>query len=313
MRDRDDVPLLPENNFNLSAAPTLAHRNGVLAFLRALRPKQWTKNLLVLAAPGAAGVLLTIRALPSEAVAFAAFCLVASAGYLLNDVTDIHQDRRHLEKRHRPVASGEVSLRAAIVGSCVLAVAGLALSTRLGTPFLLAVAGYVIVTAAYSLGLKRIAVLDLLMVAACYVLRAVGGGAAVQVPLSEWFLILTTSGALAVVAGKRAADLTSDADGSADATRTRYTESFLRSVWLLAGGVALVAYCLWAFNVPHKVDGVAWSEVSILPFALAFLRYIYVMDLGEAGAPEEVLGHDRVIQIAVLVWAGIYAWGVYSR
>ncbi len=312
MRERVDIPL-PTGDVDVPLPAAHGRRADARPFLRALRPKQWTKNLLVLAAPGAAGVLFTLRALPREAVAFVAFCLVASAGYLLNDVTDVPYDRLHPDKRHRPVASGELSSRAAIAGACALAAAGLTLSAELGAPFLIAVAGYVVVTTAYSLGLKRIAVVDLLLVASCYVLRAVAGGVAVSVPLSEWFLILTTSGALAVVAGKRAADLTANGGGAAGGMRAEYTESFLRSVWLLAGGVALVAYCLWAFNVPHKIDGIAWSEVSILPFALAFLRYVYVMDLGGAGVPEDVVGHDRVIQLAVLVWAAIYAWGVYSR
>lgn len=301
------------DDFDLSPLPGHHRRLSARPFLRALRPKQWAKNLLVLAAPLAAGVLLTSHALPREAVALVAFCLVASAGYLLNDVTDVAHDRAHPDKRHRPIASGALSPTAALIGAGVLALAGLSLSTLLGAPFLIAVTGYVIVTVAYSLGLKRIAVVDLFLVASCYVLRAVAGGAAVHVPLSEWFLILTTSGALAVVSGKRAADLIARGDAAADATRSEYTESFLRSVWLLAGGVALVSYCLWAFAVPHTIDGIAWSQVSIVPFALAFLRYIYVMDLGQAGAPEDVISHDRVIQVAVLVWAGVYAWGVYSR
>jgi len=312
MRERVDAPLVTDDE-EPSPFPAHGPRGRFGSFLRALRPKQWAKNLLVLAAPLAAGVLLSSHALPREAAAFVAFCLVASAGYLLNDVTDLEHDRVHPDKRHRPVAAGMLSTRAAIVGACVMALGGLSLSAVLGLPFLIAVLGYVVVTVAYSLGLKRVAVVDLFLVASCYVLRAVAGGAAVHVPLSEWFLILTTSGALAVVSGRRAAALIAGGGGSGAAMRTRYTESFLRSVWLLSGGVALVSYCLWAFDVSHKIDGVAWSEVSIIPFALVFLRYVYVMDLGKAGAPEEVMGHDRVIQVAVLVWAAIYAWGVYSK
>lgn len=309
MRERVSTPMTADG---LVSLPSRGPRGVAREFIAALRPKQWSKNLLVLAAPGAAGVLLTRRTLPLEAAAFVAFCLVASAGYLLNDVTDAEHDRAHPDKRHRPVASGALAPSVAIAGACVLAAAGFAVAVALGTQFALAVGAYFVVTIAYSLGLKRIAVLDLFLVASCYVLRAVAGGAAVGVPLSEWFLILTTSGALAVVAGKRASDLIGG-DTPTLSTRARYTESFLRSVWLLASGVALVAYCLWAFDVPHKIDGVAWSEVSIIPFALAFLRYIYVMDLGGGGAPEEVAIHDRVLQGAVLVWAAIYAWGVYSR
>ncbi len=281
------------------------------ALLRSMRPKQWSKNLLVLAAPGAAGILLTPGALGHEAAAFAAFCLVASAGYLFNDVLDAASDRRHPVKRTRPVASGALSSRAAVIGSLMLATAGIAISAAIGLRFLAIVAVYVAVTGAYSLGLKRVAVVELFVVASCYVLRAIGGGAAVGVPPSEWFLILTTSGALAVVAGKRAADWGVSEPGD-DRQRSLYPPSFLRSVWLLAGSVALVSYSLWAFNVPHFVDGIAWSQVSIVPFAVAFLRYVYVIEMGAAGAPEDVLLHDRVLQIAALCWLAIYAWGVYA-
>jgi decaprenyl-phosphate phosphoribosyltransferase len=284
----------------------------VLALLRSMRPKQWTKNLLVLAAPGAAGILLTRDALGREAAAFAAFCLVASAGYLFNDVLDAASDRRHPIKRARPVASGALSGPAAVIGSCLLATAGIAISAAIGPRFLAVVAVYVAVTVAYSVGIKRVAVIELFVIASCYVLRAIAGGAAVGVAPSQWFLILTTSGALTVVAGKRAADGTANDDLEHDRRRAEYPPSFLRSVWLLAGSVALVSYSLWAFKVPHFVDGVAWSEVSIVPFAVAFLRYIYVMELGAAGAPEEVLIHDRVLQFAVLCWLVVYAWGVYA-
>ena len=281
--------------------------------VRALRVKQWTKNLLVLAAPGAAGVLLARHALTREAAAFVTFCLVASAGYLLNDVVDVVGDRAHPRKRDRPVASGALSQRIALVGACVLATAGLALSDSLGVRFLMAVLAYLVVTVAYSLGLKRVAVVDLFLVASCYVIRAVAGGTAVSVAPSEWFLILTTSSALAVVAGKRSADLIATGEDEVDAGGDRYTGSFLTAVWLLTGAVALVSYCLWAFNVPHTVDGIAWSQVSIVPFAIAFLRYIYLIDRGAAGSPEDVLFHDRVFQFAVVCWLGVYAWGVYSR
>jgi len=167
---------------------------------------------------------------------------------------------------------------------------------------------YVAVTVSYSLWLKRVAVIDLVAVAAGFVLRAIAGGAATGVAPSAWFLILTCSGALFVVTGKRLADVRAVGE---DDEPGAYPISYLRGVWVLAAGVAITAYALWAFAVPHLVDGIAWSQVSIVPFAVALLRYAYVIELGGGGAPEEVFAHDRVLEATVLVWVVTYALGVY--
>jgi decaprenyl-phosphate phosphoribosyltransferase len=279
------------------------------AFLRALRPTHWLKNVLVFAAPGAAGVLGRPEILARSCLAFVSMCFVASATYLVNDVVDAESDRRHPVRRRRAIASGTLSERSAVFGSLVLFVVGIALSATLGGRFLAVVLVYIAVTISYSLWLQRIAVIDLVAVASGFVLRAIAGGAATHVAPSAWFLILTCSGALFVVAGKRLADEhTPTSDGSSTG---RYPVSYLRGVWVLAGSVAITAYALWAFAVPHLVDGVAWSQVSIVPFAVALLRYAYVIELGDGGAPERVFVHDRVLEAIVLVWLVTYALGVY--
>ena len=180
----------------------------------------------------------------------------------------------------------------------------------MGTQFLAVVLVYAAVTTAYSFGVKRIAVFDLVAVASCFVLRAIAGGAATHVVPSMWFLILTSSGALLVVVGKRQADLRSTEDGG---SASMYPVAYLRGVWVLAAGVAITAYCLWAFAQPHLVDGIAWSQVSILPFAVALLRYAYAIELGDGGAPEEVFLHDHALQAAVVAWFLTYGAGVYLK
>ncbi len=281
--------------------------------LRLARPKQWAKNVLVFAAPGAAGLLGTPSVVARAALAFASMCAVASSTYVVNDVADAVADRAHPTKRHRPVASGHVSAGAALAFAAVLMVIGLGSASTLGLPFLAVVLSYVALTVAYSLWLKRVEVVDISVIAACFVLRAIGGGAATGVTLSSWFLILTSAGALFVVAGKRFADLhhAAAAGVATFGARAKYSEAFLRGVWIMCAAVAVMAYCLWALAVPHDVDGIAWSQVSIVPFVMALLRYALVIERGEAGAPEDVFLHDRVLQVTVVAWVAVYAAGVY--
>jgi decaprenyl-phosphate phosphoribosyltransferase len=288
------------------------------AFLDTLRPRQWVKNLLVFAAPAAAGALFASDVLERTGAAFLTFCALASAGYLVNDVIDANHDRNHPGKRTRPIASGVVSQRQAVAGAVTLATIGLAISFGLGPGFTLVATGYLATTTAYSVALKRVAVVDLLLVSACYVIRAVAGAVAVQVVPSTWFLALVSSSALAVVAGRRIANVR---EGSEDVPATprersrvaEYPIEYLRGIWILGLGLAITAYCLWSLAQPHASHGIAWSQASVLPFALAVLRYAYVIERGGAGEPEKVFGTDRVLQIAVVAWFLVYGTGVYLR
>jgi decaprenyl-phosphate phosphoribosyltransferase len=298
----------------LARTPPSSLLGTASALLHAIRPRQWVKNLLIFAAPGAAGILFGADVLERTVVAFVAFCALASAGYLVNDALDAEQDRRHPAKRLLAVAAGALSERTALAVAAVLGAGALSLSTQLGSPFLVAALAYAIVTLAYSLGLKRVAVVDLFLVAACYVLRAVAGAAAVRIEPSAWFIAVVTSAAVAVVAGRRMADVRDVGIDGTDRPRSApYTVEYLRGVWVLALGIAVTTYCLWAADIPHASHGVAWSQLSIVPFAHALLRYAFVIERGAAGEPEEVFASDGVIQLAVVAWAVVYGLGVYLR
>ncbi|HEV2753000.1 MAG TPA: decaprenyl-phosphate phosphoribosyltransferase, partial [Solirubrobacteraceae bacterium] len=164
-----------------------------------MRPRQWLKNVLVLAAPGAAGVLLEPEILGRVALCFAAFCLAASGGYLLNDVHDAPTDRRHPRKRARPVADGRLPAPVALVAGVALLAAGLAVGGLAGWRVLAVVGVYVALTLVYSAWLRRVPVLDLMTVAAFFLVRAVAGGIAGGVALSQWFLIVASFGSLFIV------------------------------------------------------------------------------------------------------------------
>jgi len=285
------------------------------AFVRLARPKQWLKNVLVVAAPGAAGVLTQGKPLFRTAVAFVCFCLAASGTYFLNDAIDVEADRLHPTKRTRPVAAGEVAVNTAIAAGIGLAVAAILLSFAARWQLALVVAAYLALTFAYSVWLKHEPVLDLAAVASGFVLRAIAGGIAVGVSISPWFLIVAGAGSLFMVTGKRSAELRSL--GSSDGTHRRsldgYTESFLGYVRAVASSVAILAYCLWAFEKSALVGTPAWFQLSIIPFALGILRYALLLDQDEGeGAPEELVLSDRVLLAIGAVWVLFFAVAVHG-
>ena len=286
----------------------------VRALVRQARPVQWAKNVLVFAAPAAAGVLNEWDHLLQTLVAFVAFCLAASGTYFFNDALDAHADRLHPSKRFRPIAAGHISERAGKVWAAVLVVAGIlvALPVREGQ-LALVVAAYVALTLSYSAWLKHEPVIDLGVVAAGFVIRAIAGGVATGVHISDWFLIVAGGASLFMVTGKRFAEQIEmgDAGGAHRSTLTAYTRGYLSFVRAVAAGVTITAYCLWAFENAAKTGSQTWFEISIIPFVLAILRYAHVVEQGGGGAPEDVVLNDRVIQVLGALWAVTFAVGVY--
>jgi decaprenyl-phosphate phosphoribosyltransferase len=294
-------------------AATTRSASRVPAAVRLLRPRQWSKNVLVLAAPFAAGVLLEGDVLADTAIAIVSFCLVASGVYCLNDARDAEADRAHPTKQRRPVAAGEVSVNLAIGLGVVLLAAGVALSFAARWQLAVVLGSYVAIQVAYGLWLKDTPVFDIAAVASGFVLRAVAGGAATAVEISQWFLIVAGFGSLFIVAGKRSAehaDLGVDA-GVIRATLADYSAEFLRFVRAVAAGACLVAYCLWAFERPQEVGGgEIWYELSIIPFVLGILHYALRLEQGAGAAPEDVVLRDRILQALGVVWVVLFALGV---
>ncbi len=284
--------------------------------LRTARPKQWLKNVLVFAGPGAAGVLDEPRQLGLTFLTFVALCAASSGTYFWNDILDIDADRAHPTKRYRPVPAGEISRSTAWVVGTVLALVGLGLAALTGRWQTVAVvAVYLAITATYSAVWKHIAVVDLVAVASGFVLRAAAGAVAVDVPMSTWFVLVTTFGSLYVVTGKRYAE---QRELGADAHMVRttlglYTARYLSFVLAVTCTGALLSYCVWAFEVRDlSSSDLPWHELSIVPVLVAFLRYALVLDQGHGAAPEEVFADDRVLQVAGLVWALVFGLAVYT-
>ena len=183
-------------------------RRGVVrAAIATMRPRQWLKNVLVIAAAGAAGALIKDDVPAHVLLAFVAFCLIASGIYAVNDVRDVEEDRLHPRKRFRPVAAGEISPRAALILGCGLMAGGLAICAAVRPLLFVVGAGYIALTVTYTLIWRHIVLLDLVAIAGGFVLRAVAGGVAAPVTLSRWFLAVITCAAVFIAAGKRHAEL----------------------------------------------------------------------------------------------------------
>jgi decaprenyl-phosphate phosphoribosyltransferase len=296
---------------------TLGSFSGVV---QTARPLQWIKNLLVFAAPGAAGVLLVPSNLAITLLVFVAFCLAASGTYFWNDIADLPSDRAHPDKRNRPIAAGRVSVGTAKIVGTSLLIAGplvmVGLQAWTGVAILI---GYIALTLSYSIWLKHVAVLDLVVIASGFVLRAAAGAVAVSVTMSGWFLLFIIFGALFVVTGKRfaeiaklAADPLSPALGSTRGTLATYRSGYLRDVMVVNCGGAILTYCLWAFEARRDAGGsLILYELTILPVIVAMFRYLLILDLGMGAAPEDVLVRDRVLQVSGLAWIVIFTLAVY--
>ncbi len=271
-------------------------------WLAALRPRQWTKNLLVFAAVIFADKLGDPHRLFEAAVAFVAYCAASSAAYLVNDVRDAELDRAHPVKRHRPVASGLVGARSALVVAGVLAIVALALAAALGPWSVLVLGVFAALQVAYSLGLKHVVLIDVMTIAGLFVVRAVAGAVAVRVPISPWLLLCTGLLALFLALAKRRGELVLV---GASQTPGRpvlegYSLALVDQLVSIVAASTVIAYALYTFTArPGE------RMMATIPFVLfgvfRYLLLIHREDVGEE--PEHVLLSDRPILVCVALWA----------
>ena len=296
--------------------PELASSRQLLpAWVRAMRPRQWVKNVLVLAAPLAAGRLFEPAVLVNSLWAFIAFSLVSASIYLINDVRDVESDRQHPKKRFRPIAAGELSTSAAYALALVTVLASLALGWWVTPLLAVTLAVYWAFQVGYSLFLKHQPIIDLAMVSAGFLLRAVAGGVASSLPLSQWFLLVASFGSLFMVAGKRFSEMKElGADAGTRPSLERYSLSYLKVVWAVSISVVIMSYSLWAFEQRAAQPwGIGWTAISIAPFTLAMLRYAMRIDEGRAGEPEDVVLSDRILQALAVFWVIPVGIAVFVR
>ncbi len=272
--------------------------NPVTGLVRTMRPRQWVKNVLVLAAPFAGGQLFQLDVLTAVGIAFVAFSLAASGVYLVNDVQDLEADRAHPTKRNRPIAAGVVAPQLALIVAVLLFAAAIGVSFLASVDLAIVTVVYIAVQMSYCLWLKHQPVVDIAIVASGFLLRAVAGGAAAAIELSQWFLLVAAFGSLFMVAGKRYAEIRLAERTGAKIRKSleRYTASYLRFVWTLSATVLIMTYGLWAFQL-SQINDSRWPIISLVPFVVAVLRYAVDVDGANGGEPEEIALNDRVLQV----------------
>ncbi len=295
------------------ASPPRPRRGRVRAALVTARPAQWIKNLLVVAAAGAAGALGRDDVPVRVGLACLAFCLISAGIYAFNDTRDAAEDRRHPRKRYRPIAAGELEPRDAVVLGSGWLLAGMILCFSIRPLLAVIGGGYVALTLSYTFVWRHIVVLDIVAIAGGFVLRALAGGVAAPVTLSRWFVLVVSAAALFVAAGKRQAELrrTSGDRSGEDARRVvrRYSLGGLRLLLAGSGGCALFAYSTWALQLSHAA-GAPWRLLTVIPFTACLLRYGALMRSGGGEAPEELLLSDRWLAFGGVVWLLLFALSV---
>jgi 4-hydroxybenzoate polyprenyltransferase len=287
----------------------------ISALLEAMRPRQWSKNVFVFAGIVFAGRLFEMRAELRVLAVFAVFCAAASAVYLMNDVADRDSDAHHPQKRMRAVASGRLSSRAAVVASVLLTLVALAGAAALNLRTLAITAGYLGSTFAYSFGLKRVYLLDVMIVAAGFVLRAAVGAAAIDAEISPWLLVCSFLLALFLALGKRRAELV--LLGEEAATHRAALGSYslpLVDSWLTAlSGAAIVSYALYTQS-PRTVEHFGTTNLLYtVPFVIyALFRYQHHVVRQDAGGdPGSLLLQDRGLWLSLTGWALTAALVIY--
>jgi 4-hydroxybenzoate polyprenyltransferase len=277
----------------------------LLPLLKTMRPRQWTKNGFVFFALVFDKQLIHVPALLDTLAGFALFCLVSSAVYIFNDLADIEADRQHPEKKRRPLPSGQLSRGVALAAGIVLTLLAVGLGWRLAPDFGAVVAVYFVINLLYSRWLKHIPILDVLIVAAGFVLRVHAGTTLITVErFSPWLYVVTTLGALYLGFGKRRAELSLLAHGAGSHRKVLdgYTLPLLDQYITIVSAATILAYSLYTFSAPNLPEN--HSMMLTIPFmAYIIFRYLYIIQLTHnAGAPEEVLLTDRPMQVAIVLF-----------
>jgi len=290
-----------------------------------MRPGEWVKNLLVFAGLVFSRQFDEIDPLAAALLTFVAFCAVSSAGYLLNDLRDVEHDRRHHEKRRRPIAAGELSPRMAAMAGIALAVGAVALGFAVSPEVAAIVAGYGVATAAYSLVLKRLVIVDVMTIAGLFILRVVAGAVAVGVSASEWLLICTGMLALFLGFTKRRQEAMQEAEqppegssasrpGPSGPGYTRpvlehYSLPFLDQMIAMVTAAAIISYAVYAVDSPFVGSEMLATAPPVL---YGIFRYLYLIyDRGDTRSTDEILTRDPGMIAAAVVWVGTALFLLY--
>ena len=278
------------------------------ALLKTMRPRQWTKNGFIFAALVFDKQLFIANSLLRNVAGFVLFCFISSAVYIFNDLSDIEADREHPEKRNRPIPSGKLPVGVAWAAGILLVVLSVGLGYLLSPAFAAVVLGYFLLNIAYSRWLKHILILDVLIIAAGFVLRVVAGVALIHVErFSPWLYVVMTLLSLYLGFGKRRAELAllTDEAGTHRKVLHGYTIPLLDQYIIIVSATTIVAYSFYTFSAPNVPAN--HSMMLTIPFVVyAIFRYLWLIQVQKAGGePEEILLTDRPFQIGMFLWAAV--------
>jgi 4-hydroxybenzoate polyprenyltransferase len=274
----------------------------IYMFFLQLRPRQWTKNLLVFAALIFSIKKSNMDMLLHSIAGFFLFCFVSSCVYILNDFVDREADRQHPEKRNRPMASGAINPYAALCVGAVLLLSSLAAAFSFNHLFSILLLAYFLMNIGYSLKFKHVVIIDILIIASGFVMRAIGGGLMISVPLTPWFLICTMLLSLFLAISKRRHELylLETSKGSHRKVLDFYSIDLLNQFNSIVTTMTIISYALFTFNSGHTIH-LMWTMIFVL---YGVFRYLYLIHMeGKGGKPEKVLFEDRHIQVTVLLYA----------
>ncbi len=272
-----------------------------------MRPRQWTKNVIIYAGLVFDGQLFNAEAFARVTLSFFLLCLISSTVYIINDLVDIESDRQHPTKKNRALPSGQLPVWLAIAAAVVLPIASIAVALSYSMPFAAVLVIYLILQLLYSFWLKRVVILDVLVVAAGFVLRVTAGVVVIEVArFSPWLYACTALLALFLIIGKRRQELLQLADkaGSVRVTLRQYNLPLLDDMLRMVMTGTLIAYLLYAIEQPSELLQESNLALLTVPFVVyGVFRYLYLMHVkGDGSAPDEVLLKDRPIQAAILLW-----------
>ncbi len=303
--------------------------NIIFELVHLARPIHWTKNAAIFAALIFSGMLYERELFLRILFAFFAFNLAASATYVFNDIIDVEKDRNHPIKRNRPLAKGSVPIPIAFVYSAMLAIAALALAIVISPIFFWVLIGYSLLQIAYSLFLKNLHIIDILVIASGFVIRVYAGALVIDAHLSVWFLLCVISAALFLASGKRRAELSIvDAPGQTRKALTKYSKELLNSYVTMFGNAAWMSWALFTFYQPAQTNENVWlflAEISrtttiskmlmiTVPITIfGIMRYQNLIFSGRAEAPEKLLLTDKALVISVLIWVFLVISILYGR
>jgi len=275
------------------------------ALFKTMRPKQWAKNVFLLAAIVFDRKLTNTDAILHTIIGVLAFSLISSVVYIINDITDVEADRQHPTKRNRPIAAGKLSIQTAWTVAIILLLVAFPTAYWLSHSFALIALLYLVFNLAYSKWIKHVVLLDIIVLASFYVIRVAAGVALINVErFSPWIYIFTTFLALLMGTGKRRAELSEIADGPNAQRRVLdgYTLRFLDQLITLASGMTIITYSLYTFSAPNLPENHAM--MFTIPFILyGIFRYQYLLQVsGTGSAPEEVVLSDRPLQASIVLW-----------